>query len=446
MANLAVKAYWNAYTVWHARKESGIPYQPLERILSIQRRRVHAIARHAYEHVPYYREVMNEQGLRPADFRTAADLAQLPVATGHALAEEPRRFLSEDYASRPGLVIDSSGTSGRSKKIRYGAGALFQALAHGQRQRAVFSSFTGKLFGGSELSFLRPGGVAAQIRRFYESNSWTPRRMDLTRFLLPPGEMTIVDTVKAVNEMRPEIIRGYGSYIGALFREVHRQGLDMHLPRLITYGADLMAELDRELIEREFGVPVVSTYQAVEALRIGFQCEARRGFHLFLDDVAVRVVDDEGRDVAPGGSGHIVISNLTNRATVLLNYKLGDVVALGAEPCPCGRSLPVIERIRGRSDDLLRLPDGRILHGLVALEPLRRVPAVQQVQIVQRAPEEFLLRAVCRPGATPGSEQLVRALTSTIGEATSVEVEWLDIIPGGASGKARAVISEVDKL
>ena len=192
---------------------------------------------------------------------------------------------------------------------------------------------------------------------------------------------------------------GYGSYVGALFREFHDQKIPIHLPKLISYGADAMAEADRLLIEREFGVPVISTYQCTEVLRIGFVCEQRQGFHISTDAVAFRVLDDENREVAPGESGNFVVSNLTNRATVLLNYKLGDVVTRGKMPCPCGRTLPMIQSIRGRSDDLLRLADGRVMHGQLAAEPLLAITDVRQVQVVQHAPDRFLLRAVAKPGA-----------------------------------------------
>lgn len=83
------KAAWNAFTLWHARAEARLPYCPLDRVLSIQNRRIRAIVVHAYETVPYYREIMDEAGLRPRDFRTAEDLARLPILTGEELARAP---------------------------------------------------------------------------------------------------------------------------------------------------------------------------------------------------------------------------------------------------------------------------------------------------------------------------------------------------------------------
>ncbi len=125
-----------------------------------------------------------------------------------------------------------------------------------------------------------------------------------------------------------------------------------------------MPESDRQLIESELGIPVLSTYQSVEGLRIAFQCEERSGFHIDADQVVLRIVDANGASQPPGAPGEVVISNLTNRATVLLNYRQGDVAALSFRLCPSGRILPMLESIQGRQDDLVRLPGGSAAHPL----------------------------------------------------------------------------------
>lgn len=445
MPGLLTKLRWNAFMLWHTRKERSLPYRPLEKIEAIQSRRVRAMIEHAYRNVPFYREAMDQRDLKPQDFQTAADLAKLPVINARLYVEQTDKFLARNFAQADGLTLDSSGTSGLPKKIRYDARALFFSLANAYRHRMVFAHYTGRLLGYRESIFSRPSAVTKFIRRFYEEHSWMPKRVDLTRQALSPGDRSLEDTVADINQFRPDVLSGYGSYLGALFREIHRRNLQVHRPKLISYGADSMPDADRLLIEQEFGVPVTSTYQSVEALRIGFFCEQRTGFHLSLDAVAVRIVDDEDREVAPGESGHIIISNLTNRATVLLNYKLGDVVTRVNLPCPCGRTLPMIGTIRGRSDDVLRLADGRVMHGLVATEAVVMIPGVRQTQLVQTAPDRFVLRAVSMPGADQpqAAAALASALRSKVGSTASVEVEWLDAIPPGPNGKVKAVISKL---
>lgn len=436
------KVYWSTFTLWHVRTEARLPYRPLQEILAVQNQRVRAIVAHAYQTVPYYREVMNNVGLLPSDSRTADDLARLPTLTSEQVACAPERFLSRQYATCQTLKLQSSGTAGRAKYIHYDPTALFLALAHGHRQRIVLAQFVGRQFGYRELSAVRSEGVSHQIRNFYESYSWVPGRVDLTRGVLVAKD-TFEKNIAQINAFRPEVMSGYGSYLGALFRWAWEQHRPVFRPRAVVYGAEGIPAADRLLIENEFGVPVLSTYQAVEALRIAFQCERRADFHLSLDDVAVRVVDEQGRTLGPGGSGHIIISNLTNRATVLLNYQLGDVVTLSPSTCPCGRTLPTIARIVGRSDDLLVLPGGQVAHALFVLEDLQAVPGVVQVQVIQEDLRRFVLHVVCASDSEWGGicQDLDAALRKMLGNEIFLTIERVDTIPPEPGGKIRAVIS-----
>ena len=400
------------------------------------------MAAFAHRHVPHYREAMDRLGLRPKDFRAAEDLARLPLISKQDVAAAPERFRPEGGAARSALRIQSSGTTGKPGYVEYDAGALFLSLAAGQRRRAVLAPFIGAGLGFRELSIVRPGSVSTQMRRFYEGHSWTPRRVDLVRLMLSPSEPFDL-VLERMNEFRPDVLHGYGSYLGAFLRWIHTKQFRFHRPKVVTYGADCMPESDRRLIEQEMGIPAFSFYQSVEALRLAFQCEQRRGLHIFADHVAVRVVDHNGHTLPPGVPGEIVISNLTNRATVLLNYRQGDVVTLGGDACPCGRSLPTLDGIQGRQDDLVKLPDGSVAHPLSLIAVLQRVPGVVQVQLVQEELRRFHLKTVCAAGADwPAmSDQLEAAMRSALGADIRLRVERCDAISPGPSGKVRAVVS-----
>ena len=442
MVNWLHKAYWSAFVLWHARTEARLPYRPLEEILTMQNRRVQAIIAHAYKTVPYYREVMDKTGLLPGDFRAGEDLARLPILTADQLAREPERFLSRRYMDGRSLRLHSSGTSGRLRKINYNPAALFLALAHGHRQRLVVAHFVGRKFGYREMVSGRPGNIGSQIRQFYESYSWTPKTIEFKRNRLSPGD-SFAYNIDRLNEGQPEVLAGYGSYLGVLFRYAWEHSTPIFQPKALRYGGDRMTDADRVLIETKFGVPVLSTYQAAEALRIAFQCERREAFHMSLDQIAIRVVDANGNPVGSGDTGEIVISNLTNRATVLLNYKLGDVVTLSRTPCPCGRTLPTIERIDGRADDLLVLPDGRLIHALVVQAPLHRAPGVIQVQLIQEDLRRFVLRVVCASDTDwqRAQQHLDSTMHATFGNDIALEIERLDTISPEPGGKIKAVIS-----
>ncbi|MRR57265.1 MAG: phenylacetate--CoA ligase family protein [Deltaproteobacteria bacterium] len=442
MPSIIEKIFWNCFTVWHARHEGALPFWSRERLAELQGRRVRSMVAHAYASVPFYREVMDRRGLKPGDFRTADDLAKLPLISGEDLADGPERFLSRDYAGERSFCLATSGTSGRAKHVRYNPEALFLMMACGHRQRTVLAHFLGKKFGYREMVVAPHVSVGFQLREFYQARSWIPRRVDFTR-----GELPIVvrleDSIRKLNSFKPELLRGNGSYIGVVFRRAHELRLAIHRPKAILYGATPIADYDRSLIETEFGIPVVSSYQSTEALRIAYQCERKEGFHINMDHTAVRVIDARGEAAGPGESGDVVISNLVNRATVLLNYKQGDMAAMGRENCPCGRSLPTIERLQGRSGCIFRLPGDRIIHGVLLMEELQAIRGVAQLQIIQGDLRTFLVRVVCCSGAEwPTTRERVRAVTlSILGADIALELVPVDCIPLEPGGKIRPIIS-----
>ena len=436
---------WSAYAFLKSRAESRLPYQPIEAIIARQNRKIRSIVSHAYATVPFYREAMDQSGIAPGDIQTSADLEQLPLIAGIELAESPARFYSSLYGPANTLTLQSSGTNGMAKRVRYDYAALFEALAHGHRQRAVMAKFTGRSADYREMSIVREESISKNLRKFYEAHTWVPSRLDVRRRRLGL-ELPFCDLLDQIDDFRPDMLTGYGSHLGALFRWAIEQGREFHRPKLIWYGADGMSESDRQLIEREAGIPVMSTYQADEALRIGFQCEQRRGFHLSLDDVAVRVVRPDGQPSAAGETGEVVISNLNNRATVLLNYRLGDMVTLPVEPCACGRSLPVIENIAGRANDMIRLPAGELRHSLIFLAPLQKIPGVSQVQLEQNSDGSVRVNAVCRKGCNWAdiSRSILEISGRLIGQGVEVSARQLMEIPREPGGKVRAVISHLE--
>jgi phenylacetate-CoA ligase len=386
---------------------------------------------------------MDRAGLRPRDFRTAEDLEKLPFVTGNDLAEAPDRFVSRLFTGDRTLTLDSSGTSGRSKYVRHDRTELFLMMAYGHRQREVLSHFLGRRLGYRELIVAPPTGASFELRDFYESHSWVPRGMDFKRAALSP-DGRIEDNLEIINSFRPDLIRGYGSYIGTLFKEAYVRGVPLYRPKAVLYGADLMPDYDRKLIENHFGVPVLSGYQSTESLRIAYQCERRQGFHINIDHVAVRIVDGNGRTLCPGERGEIVISNLVNRATVLLNYKLGDIVTLDRDRCPCGRSLPTLGKIDGRAGELILLPGGDVVHALILIEELLTVPDVVQIQARQHDVARFSLLVVCRDDGDwrEIKAALEKVMSSFFGSRIHVEIERTDIIPPDSGGKVRRFISE----
>ncbi len=439
---IAARLYGSVYLAVHLRGQAGYPFRPLAAIERDRDRRVRAMVAYAYRLVPYYRETMDRLGLRPADFRTAADLARLPILERDQLQRDPEYFVSTAQPLDRYLRLRSGGSTGAPRTIYHDVRALLQNRAHAERESPIIARFVGRRWGYRMASVGSPLSSGQEIGRFLGARSFTPPSLRIERQALslfdPPEE-----NVRRINVLRPDILHSYGSYLEVLFGYLHASGESFHRPKLITYTSDGMSDSVRRLIEQEFHIPVLSTYQAIEALRIAFECEQHLGLHLNVDLYPLRIVDENGRDRPLGESGDIVISNLVNRATVLLNYRLGDVATLRADRCPCGRSLPLLSFPEGRSDDLIQLPGGGVMHPQAIRIIFTHEPQVWQYQVMQETATRFRIAIVASPSCDRAqtSVRVREGFIRTFGSEIQVEIEFVDSIPRTRGGKVRPVLS-----
>ena len=253
------------------------------------------------------------------------------------------------------------------------------------------------------------------------------------------------ENLRRFNEFRPDILRSFGSYFGMLFSYLEANGAACHRPKLITYVADGMPRSIRRLINDKYGVPIISDYGAIEALKIGFECEAHEGYHLNLDLYPLRLIDAEGREVPEGETGEVVVSDLVNRGTVILNYRLGDLAALLPDACPCGRALPLLSFLEGRTYDVIRLPSGEEVHPSVISQFFRLEEDIYQHQVVQTALDHLEVRLVPTEKCNREEVQkrVVKAFARFFGPDLQVDVVFVPHVERTPGGKTRLVVSQL---
>jgi phenylacetate-CoA ligase len=249
--------------------------------------------------------------------------------------------------------------------------------------------------------------------------------------------------VPRLNAFRPHVIKSYGSYVEALFTYLSSTGVPFHRPRVVLYGSDPLSDRVRRLIEDDLDIEVLSIYATIEAGQIGFECEEHSGYHLNIDLAPVRVIDSEGRDLEPGEQGEVVVSNLVNRGTVLLNYLPKDLAAALPGRCPCGRNLPLLSFVEGRADDWLQDSRGRPIHPQLFRAIVRTEPEILRYQLVQETRGRFRVGLVVTPGC---ERQFLEArvrerFRNEFGGPTEVRVDFVDSLPRTVAGKTRPVVS-----
>jgi phenylacetate-CoA ligase len=400
------------------------------------------MAAYAYHYVPYYRETMDRLGLTPADLVSAQDLARLPILERDRLQRDPLYYTSTEQPLERYLALRGGGSTGTHCTIYHDVRALCQYAAHAARSRAVVHRLLGRSLVYRKTHVASPAGSSFTTLKFYEENALVPPWLGMSQqklSVLDPPETN----ARLLNDFRPDVVVGFGSYLAMLFAHLRSTGNPFHHPKALCYTSDQVPNAMRRVIEGELNIPVFSLYDAVEASNIGFECEQHTGLHLNMDLCPVRIVDGAGMTLPEGASGEVIVSNLINRATVLLNYRLGDIATLLPKACPCGRSLPLLSQVEGRSEDWIELASGRLVHPDAVNGVFRSEGHVWQHQVVQEAPARFRINLVvsglCDYEST--SQRIVAAFTSALGAGVEVEVRRVEDLERTAMGKVRPVVS-----
>nr|MDQ6927853.1 phenylacetate--CoA ligase family protein [Actinomycetota bacterium] len=169
-----------------------------------------------------------------------------------------------------------------------------------------------------------------------------------------------------------------------------------------SYGEALAPETRQEC-RNAWGCELVDMYSTQEIGYIALQCPQTERYHVQSEAVYVEVLDNDGRQCAPGEVGRVVVSVLHNFAMPLLRYELGDFAEVGGQ-CPCGRGLPVLTRVLGRERNMLVLPDGTTTWPTFPAQSWAHIEAIRQLQLVQLSPDEIEARTV-GPRALNEAEQ-----------------------------------------
>ena len=421
------------------------PFLKREKLELIRDRRIRRIVRYAARKVPYYREWFAREGLNPQQIKGAADLDRLPILNKELVRTQPKLFVAEGRASRDALSFRTSGTTGVPIEIFHDRRSLLANIAFGERERDPFIQICGGSFRPKELYVGYQTSTFKTVTAFYKESVLFPvkPRRRLVSLLEPIEEIATI-----LNTERPDILVGYGGWINLFFRTAAARKIDLHLPKMVMYIGEALPHGARDYIEGVLKIPVLTRYNAVEAFKIGFYCQQRLGFHIHEDLCHVRVVDSTGQNVPSGEPGEVVISNLVNRASVLLNYPMGDMAAISLEVCPCGRTFRLISELDGRTEDILTLTDGRFIHPRAIWQVFKNEREVLQYQLIQHEPLLFELMVVTlQESSFPLLLQRISPkLKDLLGAETQINMRWRKDIIQLPGQKFRVVVSCKSKL
>lgn len=405
----------------------------------VQSKRLRKMIRHAYNNVPFYRELFTRENIDPDSIRKVEDLQKMPITTKKDIQANYDKILAVGTDTSRCKIVNTTGSTGIPLKI------------WGDEKSTLYSSVL--VYHAFFEAGLRMKDRFAELTGIIEDCSGTMVKKTMIPTFDPPEKI-----IDALRKYDPDMIYSFPSVFKILSHYLNEENKNGNgnngkyggkesksslNPRLIFTHGETLTEQCRETISSAFGADVLNTYGSTEFNRLGFECSEHSGIHMITDCAVTEIIKD-GQQLGPGEEGDIIVTGLYNYAMPLIRYKLGDIGTMADYECSCGRSWPLIESIGGRSDDFLTLPSGRTISART-INVIEDIPGIVQYRTVQERRDKFVVQVIPGKDFSADSERQIneQIRLGCLGESVNVEIELLDEMPRERTGKLRAVVSKV---
>jgi len=413
-----------------ARKNQWLKPKELE---ELQAKRLRAIIKHAYENTEFYHRKFSDVGIKPEDICTVNDLHKIPFTT----KDELRKYglgpiLARGVDLSKCTIEQSSGSTGVPIQVAYDSSASDFSKAINLRSHVE-----------NGLRFRSKWAIFSDPRHVHE------KKLFQKLGIFSPDYISATDAIEKslpyFKKINPDVIDGYSSCIKMLAEAVEKYDIREIEPKVIFGTSELLTPDTRQYINTVFDLEMLDQFGCLELNRTAWECNEHSGYHIDVDAIVMEIVKGD-ETVSSGELGEVTYTGLYNYAMPLIRYKVGDLAIKSDELCPCGRGLPLLEKVEGRTGDLMYGPNGRVFSPMIWYNLMRRIPGIEQYKIIQE--KRDLIRVLLVKDTKFSEETLVKTehdIKEDMGENVNVQIELVDEISRDASGKLRFIISKVNE-
>jgi phenylacetate-CoA ligase len=384
--------------------------------------------------VPYWRKLFQELGFDPKGVTSAQDLQRLPLLTKTAIRAHTEDMKAQGHG--PLTRYNTGGSSGQPLVFYIGKARKSHDVAAKWRATRWWDVDIGDreaVIWGSPIEH----GTQDRIKQ------WRDSLMRST--LLPAFEMSetrLDEFVAWLRRERPTMLFGYPSALSYIAGHAKSKGvrLDGLGVKVAFVTSERLYDEQRSAIEAAFACRVANGYGGRDAGFIAHECP-QGGMHLSAEDMVVETVDPQGRAVAAGQAGEIVVTHLATADFPFVRYRTGDIGVLDDQPCRCGRGLPLLRDLQGRSTDFVVAADGTVMHGLALIYVIRDLDGVDGFKVTQETRTLTRVELVAQAGFDGRQVDLiVQGFKKRLGPDVEVRVDMVKAIAPERSGKYRYIV------
>lgn len=405
---------------------------------SLQIARLQCLAHFVLSEVPFYRDLARTSGLKAADVDSFAALAQLPVITKERMKQAPSAFWPADLRGETSIERRTGGSTGTPFRYRMGLRAVSGQWA------ALFRAWewAGCRL-GEPMVTLGGGSVAPSGRLSLAHRVYNGLRRNTPLAAATFAESELATLAASLRTAEPVLVYGYPSVLYQVARYLRETNERVAGVRGVITTSEMLFPGQRKVLEAAFAAPVHDQYGCNEVNLVTCECEAHDGWHVAMESSLVEILDEQDNPVPDGEVGRIVGTGLENRAMAFLRYDTGDLGALERGPCACGRGLIRITKLQGRTRDLVRTADGRLIHGVAFNQIVLRHHWVDRYQIVQSDMTRLEMTVAATAEVAP---EQVRELEQAVSGLCDlpVKIALNEPFVDTAGGKVRVIISRLE--
>lgn len=318
-------------------------------IEALQLERLQATVQHCMNS-PFYRKRFEEAGLKPEDIKTLDDIRRIPFTTKQDLRDTYPFGMACVPLRECTRLHSSSGTTGTPTVILHTQKDLEEWAAQVARNLWMVGLRPDDVFQNSSGYGMFTGGLGFQ---------YGAERLGM--LTIPAAAGNSIRQIKFITDFGTTALHAVPSYVTRLYEVMQSMGVnprrDTRL-KVLAIGAEPHSEEQRRRIEEMMGVKAYNSFGMSEMCGpgVGFECQEQNGLHFWEDYYIVEIVDPETLEPVPDGEvGELVLTSLCREAMPLLRYRTRDLTRVLGRTCPCGRNHVRIDRMRGRSDDMMVL-------------------------------------------------------------------------------------------
>ncbi len=414
-------------------KIRGVEFLDREVLYAYQDEKLKRLLRHAYDKVPYYRDLLADHKVVVDGDIRLDNFNSLPLLTKDVIRDQNKNLQAMDASQRKFYDNTSGGSTGEPVHFLQDK----QYDAWNIATKLYFNEVLGKAVGDSEIKFwgsdrdILAGSLAVKDRMI----NWLYHREFFNTYRL--GRKELNELIAINNRFKPVVYWSYMESALELARYLAKCPQTFVSPQFVISTIGPLTDDVRSEIETHLKCPVYNQYGSREVGGMSCECASQKGMHTFPWWNRVEVVNEQDQPLSEG-EGRVVVTTLENFTMPLIRYEIGDVAIADGYECACGRHSFKLKTVMGRTLGYFKKPDGSLAHSHFLVQALFFRDWIKRFQIVQDRLDHVLIRVEKVVSCTPPEEDLSdinRKTKVLMGDSCQVEFVFVPEIERSTSGK-----------